>query len=392
MSSGLVALDHSCACEGRRDEYIQSPQGFAISPRQTSCAAHGQYPVRNFGFESARAHYDHNRADNQAAENPPGLGIDLGYQSAGKDLVGLLNGIASYERAVGRAFLAQRTYSYRSEKSLATSESDSTQQDYLESFESRRSSSKSMQEESFPTSSNSSHVTDTPFSTPMFNAHGYQKSSCFPAELLSQNINNPFPIEADNYYTPEIDFGGFLGDLGDNAWDSINSHETAANHSSLVSDLTVQPPMDSVTLDHDILPSDHTCISSDELNASSSPVRRTHLNQRTRGWTMEADNVLRQEVNAQRKSGSGVIQWSKIAGKLGGRTGLQRQARWAEVLDQSICKGRWSEKEDSLLRLGNRKFGTSWCKIAEVVQTRTQRQCRSRWLQINSMTQANSSQ
>ncbi|KAJ1565276.1 hypothetical protein HK096_003671, partial [Nowakowskiella sp. JEL0078] len=46
-------------------------------------------------------------------------------------------------------------------------------------------------------------------------------------------------------------------------------------------------------------------------------------------------------------------------------------------------KGRWSDDEDAILRTGFEKYGCCWVKIANLISGRTQRQCRTRWLQLS---------
>lgn len=100
-------------------------------------------------------------------------------------------------------------------------------------------------------------------------------------------------------------------------------------------------------------------------------------------WSRSDDEILRAEVHAQQERGVAPLQWSRIAQKIGHQNGAQCQVRWVEALDESIRKGRWTRAEDELLREGLVRYGSAWSKIARVVSTRTQRQCRSRWLQIN---------
>ncbi|CAO3672428.1 unnamed protein product [Rhizopus stolonifer] len=104
-------------------------------------------------------------------------------------------------------------------------------------------------------------------------------------------------------------------------------------------------------------------------------------------WTEEEDNVLRYSVleYANLTDPEGRIQpipWNKIAERIPNRTGIQCQARWTEALDPYVRKGKWAQEEDTLLRLGVESFGTCWIRIAETIPGRTQRQCRTRWMQI----------
>ncbi|KAJ1569266.1 hypothetical protein HK405_007551 [Cladochytrium tenue] len=76
------------------------------------------------------------------------------------------------------------------------------------------------------------------------------------------------------------------------------------------------------------------------------------------------------------------INWATIAERVPGRTAVQCIARYQEALDPTIKKGKWSAEEDALLREGLAVHGKSWVKIAALVKGRTQRQCRTRWLQM----------
>ncbi|KAJ3140824.1 Myb-like DNA-binding domain protein [Physocladia obscura] len=76
------------------------------------------------------------------------------------------------------------------------------------------------------------------------------------------------------------------------------------------------------------------------------------------------------------------LNWQKISLFVPGRTGVQCAARYQEALDPDIRKGKWLEEEDVLLKQGLMQHGKSWVKIAANIPNRTQRQCRTRWLQI----------
>jgi hypothetical protein len=80
---------------------------------------------------------------------------------------------------------------------------------------------------------------------------------------------------------------------------------------------------------------------------------------------------------------SEVIPWGVIATMLPRRrTGIQCQARWSEALDPTIRKGKWTTEEDEMLFKGVEEFGQCWIKVSSRVKGRTQRQIRTRWMQI----------
>lgn len=97
-------------------------------------------------------------------------------------------------------------------------------------------------------------------------------------------------------------------------------------------------------------------------------------------WDRESDELIRQVVKAAQAAAESV-DWARVAPILG-RSRIQCQVRWTEVLDPAIRKGKWSPQEDAKLRTGYTDFGPSWRKIADTLESRTQRQCRSRWLQM----------
>ncbi|KAI8811989.1 hypothetical protein BJ742DRAFT_768563 [Cladochytrium replicatum] len=74
--------------------------------------------------------------------------------------------------------------------------------------------------------------------------------------------------------------------------------------------------------------------------------------------------------------------WNKIAERIPGRTPVQCIARYQEALDPTVRKGKWCAEEDRLLRAGLEEYGKCWVKIASRIPGRTQRQCRTRWLQL----------
>ncbi|CAG8463123.1 5203_t:CDS:2 [Diversispora eburnea] len=104
-------------------------------------------------------------------------------------------------------------------------------------------------------------------------------------------------------------------------------------------------------------------------------------------WTPEEDASLRDAVSEfvdllDSEGHPQPIPWNKIAVRIPHRTGIQCQARWSEALDPSVRKGKWSPDEDEILKGGVRRFGRCWIRIAELIDGRTQRQCRTRWVQI----------
>ncbi|KAI9470868.1 MAG: Homeodomain-like protein [Benjaminiella poitrasii] len=107
-------------------------------------------------------------------------------------------------------------------------------------------------------------------------------------------------------------------------------------------------------------------------------------------WSKEEDDVLTASVKPYLEDESMTednLPWSRIAQNIPNRTGIQCQARWTEALDPSVRKGRWKKEEDDLLKIGVERFGCCWIRVAGSIPGRTQRQCRTRWNQIQTKRQ-----
>lgn len=102
-------------------------------------------------------------------------------------------------------------------------------------------------------------------------------------------------------------------------------------------------------------------------------------------WVEQEDNALIKAVQRfQSIDPEGQLPWNKIAEYIPHRTGIQCQARWSEALNPKVRKGRWHAEEDKLLNKAIAKYGCCWIRVASMIPTRTQRQCRTRYNQIRS--------
>lgn len=102
-------------------------------------------------------------------------------------------------------------------------------------------------------------------------------------------------------------------------------------------------------------------------------------------WSKHEDHALTEAVHYfQAITSNLALPWNRIAENIPHRTGIQCQARWTEALDPAIRKGRWHPEEDKQLEIAIAKFGCCWIRVSSMIPTRTQRQCRTRWNQINS--------
>jgi hypothetical protein len=93
------------------------------------------------------------------------------------------------------------------------------------------------------------------------------------------------------------------------------------------------------------------------------------------------ENALLQQAVLQ----FGVGDWGRIARLIGGtRTKAQCAQHWFRCLNPSIVKGRWSREEDEqLLALVDRYGARNWAKIARAMTSRSDVQCRHRYMHIS---------
>lgn len=109
-------------------------------------------------------------------------------------------------------------------------------------------------------------------------------------------------------------------------------------------------------------------------------------------WSEQEDQALTEAVRYFLTiTKNSALPWNRIAENIPYRTGIQCQARWTEALDPAVRKGRWHPDEDKLLNLAIIKYGCCWIRVASMIPTRTQRQCRTRWNQIHSQQLKNAS-
>ncbi|KAI7888605.1 Homeodomain-like protein [Mucor mucedo] len=101
-------------------------------------------------------------------------------------------------------------------------------------------------------------------------------------------------------------------------------------------------------------------------------------------WSKHEDKALSEAVEYyQFITKDTALPWNRIAENIPHRTGIQCQARWTEALDPAVRKGRWLLSEDKLLEKAIQRYGCCWIRVASIIPTRTQRQCRTRWNQIH---------
>lgn len=102
----------------------------------------------------------------------------------------------------------------------------------------------------------------------------------------------------------------------------------------------------------------------------------TQPNSKRGRWFNEEDELLRLAVNS-----IGEKCWREIACKVPGRTPIQCLHRWNKVLKPGLTKGNWTCEEDQMLKHWVETQGaTKWAKCANVIEGRSGKQCRERWM------------
>ncbi|KAF1942265.1 hypothetical protein EJ02DRAFT_434162 [Clathrospora elynae] len=104
------------------------------------------------------------------------------------------------------------------------------------------------------------------------------------------------------------------------------------------------------------------------------------LNRQPRKWSLAEDHKLREQVEAQLVGGE-VKDWCRIAESLPGRTNKDCRKRWHNSVAGGLKKGQWSKSEDQLLSRGVEQYGKRWTVIAGCVGSRSADQCAKRWQQ-----------
>jgi hypothetical protein len=80
----------------------------------------------------------------------------------------------------------------------------------------------------------------------------------------------------------------------------------------------------------------------------------------------------------------GASDWNRVTRAIGGRhTKAQCAQHWFRCLNPAIAKGRWTKHADEKLSALIRRFGPrNWVKIAKEMGSRSDVQCRHRYIQI----------
>ncbi|CAK81542.1 unnamed protein product (macronuclear) [Paramecium tetraurelia] len=90
-------------------------------------------------------------------------------------------------------------------------------------------------------------------------------------------------------------------------------------------------------------------------------------------WTLEEDEQLKELVQKFGKK------WSKICTVMDWRTGKQVRERYLNQLQGTINQDKWTEEEDKLILKLYRKFGTKWSYISSFLKGRPENMVKNRY-------------
>ncbi|KAI8613744.1 hypothetical protein BC830DRAFT_1130728 [Chytriomyces sp. MP71] len=106
-------------------------------------------------------------------------------------------------------------------------------------------------------------------------------------------------------------------------------------------------------------------------------IYQKYINLPAQEWTSQEDEKLRQLVD---QHGSN---WRVISRLMETRGRAQCMVRWRGILRPGLNKGKWTDEENELLQSAVEELGQgSWAKVAAVVKTRTEIQCRERYKSV----------
>jgi hypothetical protein len=80
----------------------------------------------------------------------------------------------------------------------------------------------------------------------------------------------------------------------------------------------------------------------------------------------------------------GESNWKSIASQLGGRNFRQCRERWKNYLAPNLSKEAWTQSEDELLVAKYEELGSRWSVIAKFFPSRTDVNCKNRWVALTS--------
>jgi len=119
---------------------------------------------------------------------------------------------------------------------------------------------------------------------------------------------------------------------------------------------------------------------SPESGSASNTTTRTP--KRTRSWTACEDQHLTQLMRTETgddTASASVRCWSRIASLMEGRTGKQCRERWLNQLKPGISHDAWTPAEEQLLHELHARYGNKWVQIAMHLPGKTENCVKNRW-------------
>ncbi|KAI0465194.1 hypothetical protein LJB42_000418 [Komagataella kurtzmanii] len=132
----------------------------------------------------------------------------------------------------------------------------------------------------------------------------------------------------------------------------------------------------------------------DPLTVTQSLGYQTFRREARRPWTKDEDEHLKRLVIEQYMDSHNddnyktkpipltSINWDTVAEKLPERKAFDCKKRWANSIDPTVKKGKWTKEEDTLLLEAFQTYGTSWQKVSTWLVGRTKDQCAKRYVEV----------
>lgn len=103
------------------------------------------------------------------------------------------------------------------------------------------------------------------------------------------------------------------------------------------------------------------------------------LHNRKKAWTQQEDDLLRDAYMRVAQAATDVVPWRTIAEMVRTRTGKQCRERWLAALQPEVKKSEWTEAEDTTLFHQLTLCGRRWSEIARHLPGRPPHACKNRY-------------
>jgi hypothetical protein len=119
-------------------------------------------------------------------------------------------------------------------------------------------------------------------------------------------------------------------------------------------------------------------ISTDESKMSQVNTSKKIRSKSKMRWSTQEDATI---LNKVKEYGCTPKSWKFIASFLPGRTTKQISERWHNVLNPKLSTEAWTAEEDQIVLNAYQKYGSSWTKIASLLNGRSSNAIKNRWNQ-----------